>query len=106
LGDIKGIVHFEINFWYVLVYPQCIQDVGVFVCTVQCSLYFFFLAEQNFFLLGGHFSPPEQNYSLYLIHTFTCTAYEETQWFQHSVVTFNLNVPVVFYLTLDVTYWY
>jgi len=27
---IKGIVHFEINFWYVLAYLKAIQDVGVF----------------------------------------------------------------------------
>jgi len=26
---IKGIVHFEINFWYVLAYLKGIQDVGV-----------------------------------------------------------------------------
>jgi len=31
---IKGIVHFEINFWYVLAYLKGIQDVGVFVSTV------------------------------------------------------------------------
>jgi len=30
----KGIVHFEINFWYVLAYLKAIQDVGVFVSTV------------------------------------------------------------------------
>jgi len=30
----KGIVHFEINFWYVLAYLKGIQDVGVFVSTV------------------------------------------------------------------------
>jgi len=27
---IKGIVHFEIHFWYVLTYLKGIQDVGVF----------------------------------------------------------------------------
>jgi len=26
----KGIVHFEINFWYVLAYLKGIQDVGIF----------------------------------------------------------------------------
>jgi len=26
---VKGIVHFEINFWYVLAYLEGIQDVGV-----------------------------------------------------------------------------
>jgi len=31
---IKGIVHFEINVWYVLAYLEGIQDVGVFVSTV------------------------------------------------------------------------
>jgi len=30
----KGIVHFEVNFWYVLAYLKGIQDVGVFVSTV------------------------------------------------------------------------
>jgi len=30
----KGIVHFEMNFWYVLPYFKGIQDVGVFVSTV------------------------------------------------------------------------
>ena len=62
----------------------------------------FFLAE--LFSIGRTFgrTPPEQKYSLFR----TCTAYVETQWFQHSVVTFNLNVPFIFHLTLDVTYWY
>jgi len=32
--NIKGIVHFEINFWYVLAYLKGIQDAGVFVSTV------------------------------------------------------------------------
>jgi len=30
---LKGIVHFKINFWYVLAYLKGIQDVGVFVST-------------------------------------------------------------------------
>jgi len=30
----KGIVHFEINFWYVLAYLKGIQDIGVFVSTI------------------------------------------------------------------------
>jgi len=36
---IKRIVHYEINFWYVLAYLKGIQDVGVFVSTVfsNCS---------------------------------------------------------------------
>jgi len=38
---LKGIVHFEINFWYVLAYLKDIQDVGVFVSTVFSILTFF-----------------------------------------------------------------
>jgi len=30
---LKVLVHFEINFWYVLAYLKGIQDVGVFVST-------------------------------------------------------------------------
>jgi len=37
---LKGIVHFEINFWYVLVYLKGIKDVGVFVSTVFTILMF------------------------------------------------------------------
>jgi len=29
--EVKGVVHFEINFWYVLAYFKGIQDVAVFV---------------------------------------------------------------------------
>jgi len=36
----KGIVHFEINFWYVLSYLKGIQDVGVFVSTAFSILIF------------------------------------------------------------------
>jgi len=32
--DLKGIVHFEIKFWYGLAYLKGIQDVGVFVSAV------------------------------------------------------------------------
>jgi len=38
---LKGIVHFENNFWYVLAYLKGIQDVGVFVSTVFSILTFF-----------------------------------------------------------------
>jgi len=38
---LKGIVHFEINFWYVSAYLKSIQDVGVFVSTVFSILTFF-----------------------------------------------------------------
>jgi len=37
---IKGIVHFEINFWYILAYLKGIQDVGVFVSAVFSILIF------------------------------------------------------------------
>jgi len=37
---VKGIVHFEILFWYVLAYRKGIQDVGVFVSTVVSILIF------------------------------------------------------------------
>jgi len=40
LTCLKGIVHFEINFWYVLAYLKGIQDVGVFVSTVFSLLIF------------------------------------------------------------------
>jgi len=36
----KGIVHFEIHFWYVLAYLKGIQDVGVFVSAVVSILIF------------------------------------------------------------------
>jgi len=38
--DLKGIVHFEIHFWYVLAYLKGIQDVGVFVSAVFSILIF------------------------------------------------------------------
>jgi len=37
---IKGIVHFEIHFWYVLAYLKGSQDVGVFVSAVVSIRYF------------------------------------------------------------------
>ena len=37
---VKGIVHFEIKFWYVLAYLKGIQDVGVFFSTVVSILIF------------------------------------------------------------------
>jgi len=36
---VKGIVHFEINFWYVLAYLKDIQDVGVFVSRVSILIF-------------------------------------------------------------------
>jgi len=39
-GKLKGIVHFEMIFWYVLAYVKGIQDVGVFVSTVFSILIF------------------------------------------------------------------
>ncbi len=54
----------------------------------------FFLAEQNFSLLGGHFGHLSKNilYTLYSAHTKKC-------------VTFNFNVLFIFDLTLDITKW-
>jgi len=40
MKTIKGIVHFEINFWYVLAYLKGIQDLGVFVFAVFSILIF------------------------------------------------------------------
>jgi len=37
---IKGIVHFEIHFWYILAYLKGIRDVGVFVSAVVSNLIF------------------------------------------------------------------
>jgi len=37
---VKGIVHFEIHFWYVLAYLKGIQDVGVFVSAVVSIVIF------------------------------------------------------------------
>jgi len=39
-SDFKGIVHFEINFWYVLAYLKGIQGLGVFVSEVVSILIF------------------------------------------------------------------
>jgi len=39
--SIKGLVHFEIDFWYVLAYLKGIQDVSVFVSTVFSFFTFF-----------------------------------------------------------------
>jgi len=38
--ELKRIVHFEINFWYVLSYLKSIKDVGVFVSAVVSILIF------------------------------------------------------------------
>jgi len=57
----KGIVHFEINFWYVLAHPKDIQDVGVFVSTVVSILIFL---GQTILVChsynGGLWSPPHR----------------------------------------------
>jgi len=55
----KGIVHFEINFWYVLAYLNGIQDVAVFVSTVFSILIFLgqiVLVCQSY--NGGLWGPP------------------------------------------------
>jgi len=58
---VKGIVHFEIHFWYVLAYLKDIQDVGVFVSTVFSILIFLgqsVLVYQSY--NGGLWSPPQR----------------------------------------------
>jgi len=45
---VKRIVHFEINFWYVLAYLKGIQDVGVFVSTVFSIFRYFWY----FYIVG------------------------------------------------------
>ncbi len=39
-ANFKGIVHFEINIWYLSAYPKDIQDVGVFFSSVDPILMF------------------------------------------------------------------
>jgi len=59
-SEFKGIVHFEINFGYVLGYLKGIQDVGVFVSTVVSILIFFgqtVLVCQSY--NGGLWGPPQ-----------------------------------------------
>jgi len=59
--SIKGIIHFEINFWHVLSYLKGIQDVGVFVSTVV-SIFIFLgqavLVCQSY--NAGLWSPPQR----------------------------------------------
>jgi len=60
-SEIKGIVDFEINFWYVLSYLKAIQDVGVFVSAVVSILLFLgqsVLVCQSY--NGGLWSPPQR----------------------------------------------
>jgi len=46
----------------IFVYFCAINNVGTIVPSI-----FFFLLSKTFSLWGGHFSPPEQKFSLYLI---------------------------------------
>jgi len=58
---LKGIVHFKINFWYVLAYLKDIQDVGVFASTVVSILIFFVqtvVVCQSY--NGGLWGPPQR----------------------------------------------
>jgi len=57
---IKGIVHFEINFWYVLAYLKGIQDVGVFVSIVVSILTFFGQTVVCQSYNAGLWSPPQR----------------------------------------------
>jgi len=58
---VKGLVHFEINFWYLLAYLKGIQDVGVFISTVVSILIF---SGQTVVVCqsynGGLWSPPQR----------------------------------------------
>jgi len=60
--DIKGIVHFEIHFWFVLAYLKGIQDVGVKLLVFEVVLIFIFLSQtvvcQSY--NGGLWSPPQR----------------------------------------------
>jgi len=61
LNPFKGIVHLEINCWYVLAYLEGTQDVGVFVSTVFSILMFLgqtFLVCQSY--NGGLWGPPQR----------------------------------------------
>jgi len=57
VGDIqiKGIVYFEINFWYVLAYLKGIQDVGVSIL-IFLGQTFLVCHSYN----GGIWSPPQR----------------------------------------------
>jgi len=62
------IVHFEINFWYVLAHLKGIQDVGVFISTVVSILTFLgqtVLVCQSY--NGGLWSPPQRSFNLDLV---------------------------------------
>jgi len=56
LGKVKGIVHFENNFWYVLAYLKGIQDVGVF--SILIFLGQTVLVRQSY--NAGLWSPPQR----------------------------------------------
>ena len=59
-STLKGIVHFEINVWYVLAYLKGIQDVGVFFPAVVSILIFLgqtVLVCQSY--NAGLWSPPQ-----------------------------------------------
>jgi len=63
---VKGIVHFEIHFWYVLAYLKGIRDVGVFASTVVSILIFLgqtVLVCQSY--NGGLWLPPQNKQYLY-----------------------------------------
>jgi len=52
--NFKGIVHFEINFWYVLSYLKGIQDVDVFVSAVFSILIFLGQTVSHIMEVYGH----------------------------------------------------
>jgi len=73
ISILKGIVHFETNFWYVLAYLKGIQDVGVFVSTVFSMLTFLgqtVLVFQSYTVMqvyGVHLKEPAQKSKLNMI---------------------------------------
>jgi len=81
---IKGIVDFEIHFWYVLAYFKGIRDVGVFVSAVVSIL--IFLGQTALVLQsynGGLWSPPQRASTDFLIWISLCTLFK--------VVTIDLH---------------
>jgi len=54
----KGIVHFEIHFWYVLAYLKGIQDVGVTVFSILINLGQTVRVYHSYH--GGLWSPPKR----------------------------------------------
>jgi len=59
-NGLKGIVHFEISFLYVLSYLKGIQDVGVFVTVFSISIFLGQTVVVCQSYNGGLWSPPQR----------------------------------------------